>query len=349
MATERGISELSRPLHLTSIEWNHPQYRTSVMSCLVQGVYSMEVDRQKNQLGPKAQAPPWWDMNHFTLLETLIESDDSIYGAIFEYKYYNYYENIPSLRTPPRYVIAFRGTILKADTWFRDAANNLRIIFDSLHQGTRFAHAMFAIHKMVAKYNDASVWLTGHSLGAGLALLAGKTMARYGFFLETYIFNPPVSSFPLEQLFHSRVIKGAIRIAGCLVKAGVAKILKNLEVQDNDLSTNIASWTPYLYVNPRDPICSEYIGYFRNKRFMSKIGLSEIERIANENPLRSLFVETSSSPSPSYFSDGPLHLLPSAYMTVNFSESNNIRRAHGLRQWWDQSFNCKYVLYQFSS
>lgn len=83
---------------------------------------------------------------------------------------------------------------------------------------------------------------------------------------------------------------------------------------------------------------------------MSKIGLSEIERIANENPLRSLFVGTSSSsPSPSYFSDGPLHLLPSAYMTVNMSESNNIRRAHGLRQWWAISFNCKYVLYQFSS
>lgn len=193
----------------------------------------MDVDRKMNHLGPQAQAPPWWDMCYFTLLETLIESDGSIYGAIFEYKYYNYYQSILGLRTTPRYVIAFRGTILEADTWFRDAANNLRILFDSLQQGTRFADAMLAIHKMVAKYNDASVWLTGHSLGAGLALLAGKTMARYGIFLETYIFNPPVSSFPLEQLFHSRVVKGAIRIAGCLVKAGVAKILKNLEVNNH--------------------------------------------------------------------------------------------------------------------
>jgi len=309
----------------------------------------MEMDRQMNQLGPKAQAPPWWGMNHFTLRETLIDSDDSVYGAIFEYKYYNHYQNIPGFKTHPRYVIAFRGTILKVDTLFRDLANNLRIIFDSLHQGTRFAHAMLAVHKMVAKYKDTSVWLTGHSLGAGLALLAGKTMAKSGFFLETYIFNPPVSSFPLEQVFNSRVIKGGIRIAGCLVKVGVAKILKNLEAQDDDSSTNIASWIPYLYVHPRDPICSEYIGYFRNKRFMSKFGLGEIERIANENPLRSLFVGTSSSSSPSGFFNGPLHLLSSAYMTVNMSESDNIRRAHGLRQWWDKSFNWKYALYQFSS
>ncbi|KFK27704.1 hypothetical protein AALP_AA8G417600 [Arabis alpina] len=135
------------------------------------------------------------------------------------------------------------------------------------------------------------------------------------------------------------MLKGGIRLAGSLFKAGVAKIFKDLEGQEDYLAMNMVPWTPYLYVNPGDPICAEYIGYFKNKTFMSKIGLSEFERIATKNPLRSLLVGKKGTSSPSDFSTEPLHLLPSAYMTVNKNVSHDRRKAHGLDQWWDPSFN----------
>ncbi|VVB17397.1 unnamed protein product [Arabis nemorensis] len=307
----------------------------------------MEMDRQRKRVGAEAQAKRWWEDSHFTLLETLMEgSDSSIYGAIFEYNFSYNYQNFSSLRVPPRYVIAFRGTILTSQTWFSDARHDLRCIFDNLHHSPKFEHAMQAIHNMVVKYRDTSVWLAGHSLGAGLAVLAGKTMARFGFFLEAYIFNPPISSIPLETLIKCKMLKGGIRFGGSLLKAVVAKIFK---VQEDDLPMNIVRWTPYLYVNPADPICLEYIGYFKNKTFISKIGLSEIERTATRNPLRSLLVGKKKTSSPSEFANEPLHFLTSAYMTVNKNVSHDIRKAHGLDQWRDPSFNGEYVFYQFNS
>jgi len=82
---------------------------------------------------------------------------------------------------------------------------------------------------------------------------------------------------------------------------------------------------------------------------MSKIGLSEIERIAAKNPLRSLFVGKGGTSTPTDLSNEPLHLLPSAFMTVNTSWSQDRIKAHGLNQWWDPLFKGEYVLYQFSS
>ncbi|VVB14102.1 unnamed protein product [Arabis nemorensis] len=302
-----------------------------------------------NRVGPESQAKSWWEFFNFTLLETLIdESDSSIFGAIFEYKSSD--EELSNLGVSPRYVIAFRGTILKSKTWFRDVALDLRCVFDNLHHGTRFVHAMEAIHTVVAKHGQRSVWLAGHSLGAGLALLAGKTMSKLGFFLETYVFNPPISSLPLEKLLNHKLLNDGTRIAGSVLKAGVARIFKDLKVQQDDLAMNIAPWIPHLYVNPADPICSEYIGYFKNKSFMSKMGWSEMERIATKNPLRSLFmVGKVGTSSLSYLSTEPLHLLSSANMTVNKSGSYNSMVAHGLHQWWDPSFNGECVSYNFNA
>ncbi|CAA7043194.1 unnamed protein product [Microthlaspi erraticum] len=320
--------------------WNNSRYRTSVAARLVERVYLMEKNRVSEE--PSQLLP---EMLNFTLHETLIsECDNSIYGAIFEYSghYYDNHRNIPSLRTPPRYVIAFRGTDLKPDTMFCDALQDLRIAFGRLHRGTRFSHAIHAIMNMVAKHKDTSIWLAGHSLGAGLALLAGKTMAMSGVNLESYIFNPPIMTFPMEQISNCRLIKGGIGFTASVIKASIAKIFKDLE--EDDPSTSIASWTPNLYVNPRDLICAEYIGYFKNKKFMAKMKfLSKIERIASKYPIRSIF----------FGKDEPLHLLSSAYMTVNISESHGRRRAckprnwlnkrieaHRLHQWWDESINC---------
>ncbi|CAN7024700.1 unnamed protein product, partial [Brassica rapa subsp. trilocularis] len=152
-------------------------------------------------------------------------------------------------------------------------------------------------------------------------------MTRSGFPLECYLFNPPFSSIPIEKLVKSEKLKHGVRFAGSLVKAGVAMAVKAF--------MNLASCIPYLYVNPSDPICSEYIGYFKHRNKMFEIGAVKIERIATRNSFRSLLSGGGGGSSCSDSSSEPLHLLPSAYMTINTSKSPDFKRAHGIYQWWD--------------
>ncbi|KAG7551723.1 Fungal lipase-like domain [Arabidopsis thaliana x Arabidopsis arenosa] len=321
------------PFHLTSIDWTNPYHRTSVASSLVNGVYTLEADRLEERVGSEALAKPWWEFFHFTLLETLLDDDSSIYGAIFEYELYNVYENTPNVKVP-RYVIAFRGTVLKGKTWKFDLKLDLKCIFNTLHQGGRSMYALNAVRRMVDNHNHSAIWLAGHSLGAALVLLAGKTMTRVGFLLESYIFNPPISSIPLEQLPGGDIIKGVFQIAKSVVKATVAMALTDLQVPQDDPKT--ASWIPYLYVNPADPICAGYIDYFRHKTFMSEIGASHIERTGARKSVRSLLVGRKGKTLSSDLSSEPLHLLPSADMTVNKNKPTKSTTAHGLHQWWER-------------
>ncbi|KAL0720769.1 hypothetical protein Bca4012_035368 [Brassica carinata] len=315
-------------------------HRTSVASSLVKGVYTLERDRQEKLIGSESRAKPWWEFFDFTLLEILIDQNEGgcIYGAVFEYNLYNLHQNTPDVKLPPHYVIAFRGTVLGAETFVGDAKLDLRCVFNTLHRAARLVHAIEAIKRfktMVVKNREPAMWLAGHSLGAGLALVAGKSMVKDDTLLETHIFNPPISSIPLEHLLRSKMLKGVFRIAGSVVKATLAMVLKDLQVQEDDPKT--ASWIPYLYVNAKDPICSEYIGYFEHKTVMSMIGASKVERFGSGSSLRRrLLVGKRGTSSSSDLSTEPIHLLPSANMTVNRNKPTKSKSAHGLAQWWEQ-------------
>ncbi|XP_065633923.1 GDSL esterase/lipase At4g10955-like [Quercus suber] len=202
MASAEEIFHLSGPIHLTAIDWNNIYHRRSVAASLVKGVYMLENDRRQNRHGPQALALPWWDFFHFKLDHMLIDDVDlSICGAIYEYKYPS-----PALNIP-QYVIAFRGTILESDTVSRDFKLNLQSILNNLHRSSRFQLAMHCVHNTVALSRGASVWLAGHSLGSAMALLVGKNMAKIGYFLETYLFNPPFLSLPIEGGFKNETLK----------------------------------------------------------------------------------------------------------------------------------------------
>ncbi|XP_065633924.1 GDSL esterase/lipase At4g10955-like [Quercus suber] len=99
----------------------------------------------------------------------------------------------------------------------------------------------------------ASMWLTGHSLGSAMALLVGKNMAKIGYFLET-------------------VVKAGLMVS--------VKGRKHRKAQAYDPFVVLSPWVPYLFVNPDDPICSEYIGYFEHRKKMEEIGVRRIERLA---------------------------------------------------------------------
>lgn len=198
-------------------------------SCLVQGVYAKERDRENNRNGSESLATPWWKSFNFTLDESEIlydAFDGSIYGAVFQ-NMINY-ENTPnSIVVPPRYVIALRGTV-PSDV--SDWIHNSRIVLEKLHGGGKHMHVIRKIYSLVAKHGNTAVWIAGHSLGAGLALLAGKDMAMSGLPVEAYIFNPPISLIPLEQCGYNHELNFVYRLTRDLFKAGIAKVVDLDEV-----------------------------------------------------------------------------------------------------------------------
>lgn len=196
------------------------------------------MQRDKAKKRKPRLANPWWESFGFSLLETLTNRDDgSIYGAVYEF---NRYQKTPHLGKPPRYVIAFRGTMLCSETMKSDMKQNLRCLLNTLNQGRRFDNAIKAIKNVLGYHNveTESVWLAGHSLGAGIALLAGKAMARSGYLLQTYAFNPPNLGLLLEYLFDNEIFKGGVRIFGSFAKTAVASLC--------DLKVNKITLVPYV-------------------------------------------------------------------------------------------------------
>ncbi|KAM3681947.1 hypothetical protein ACB098_12G036300 [Castanea mollissima] len=342
MPSEREVFSLSGPVHLTAVDWNNIHQRRSIAASLVQGVYILERDRQQNRHGSQALALPWWDYFHFQLNHMLIDDDDlSIFGAIYEYKY-------PSAPNIPQYVIAFRGTITKSDTRLQDLKLDLQCVRNNLHQSSRFQLAMHYIHNIVASSKGASVWLAGHSLGSAMALLAGKNMAKIGYFLETYLLNPPFLSIPIEGGFKDERVKLGIRFASSVVKAGLSLTVNGSQhhkAQSHDPFVVLSAWVPYLFVNPADPICSEYIGYFEHRKKMEEIGVGKLEKVATRNSMRNLLSSALRMDS----GLEALHLLPSAYLTINRGQFPDFKCAHGIHQWWNPYFPCQSMLYKYNT
>ncbi|CAL0314525.1 unnamed protein product [Lupinus luteus] len=345
MASERESFDLSGPLHLTYIDWDNMYHRKSVAASLVQGVYILEKDRQEQRQSVNALAPPWWAFFNFQLHSTLVDDvDSSIFGAIYEF-------NPPSskcndnLHRSPRYVIAFRGTITKADSVSRDIELDMHFVRNGLHQTSRAEVAIQAVRNMVASVGDTHIWLAGHSLGSAMAMLTGKTMAKSSIFIESFLFNPPYVSAPIERIKDKKV-KHGLRIASSVITAGLTIAMKAKQ-QKKGLSSSfdsfdsLSAWVPCLFVNPSDPICSEYKGYFEHRRKMEEIGAGSIERLATQNSIGCLVMSAFGKESE------PLHLIPSASLTVNLSPSRDFKEAHGIHQWWKPDLCLESKLYKY--
>ncbi|XP_059662205.1 GDSL esterase/lipase At4g10955-like [Cornus florida] len=347
MASEREYFDLSGPLHLSNVDWKNVDHRRSVAASLVQGVYILERDRQEKRQGPQALAPPWWEFFDFQLCRQLVDDADfSIFGAIYEFK--PAASNCKDLTNGnPHYIIAFRGTITKGNAFSRDVELDLHFIRNGLHQTSRFEIAIQAVRNMVATYGNLNIWLAGHSLGSAMAMLAGKTMAKTGAFLEAFLFNPPFVSAPIERIKNVKV-KHGIRIASSVITAGFAFAMKvkqqNNQQQNNrsvDTFVALSAWTPGLFVHPDDHICSEYIGYFEHRKKMEEIGAGTIERLATQHSIGGLFMNAIGKES-----EEALHLLPSANLTLNLTPAEFFE-AHGIHQWWKPDLQLKSMLYKY--
>ncbi|CAJ2650743.1 unnamed protein product [Trifolium pratense] len=149
-------------------------HRKSVAASLVKGVYVLERDRQKQRKGPDSLAFPWWTFFHFQLLDTLVDDvDNSIFGAIYEFKPPPSIGNNALCRSP-HYVIAFRGTTIKPESFFRDMKLDLKILRHGLHRTSRSEIATETVRNMVASVggNGSNICLriAGSVLTAGLAI-----------------------------------------------------------------------------------------------------------------------------------------------------------------------------------
>ncbi|KAM3681956.1 hypothetical protein ACJW31_12G036800 [Castanea mollissima] len=324
MATEKQIFLKSGPGYLTgAVDWSNTHYRRSVVASLVEGVYILERDRQKNRQESQALAPPWWESFHFKLSQKLIENKDlSIFGAIYEYKY----PPSSSSRNIPHYVIAIRGTLIKRRTWSPDFKLNFQCLLNELHP--------------IKSKGESRVWLAGHSLGSAMALLAGKEMAKEGHLIETNLFNPPFCSFPLERAIKDERVKFRIRCVTSVFKTGLTALNGVVNGgQADDPFAVLSPWVPYyearvpyLFVNPDDLICSEYIGYFEHRKKMEDSGVGIFEMVATKNSTRNLCLSVLGMDS----GLEPLHLLPSADLTINRGQFPDIED-HGIQQWSGRS------------
>lgn len=326
------------------------EHQRTIAASLVQSVYILELDRHENREGSQAFANPWWEFFHFKLHSKLVDDVDlSIFGAIFELDLQSP-ECSLSISEMPYYVVAFRGTITQGVAFARDVLLDIDVVRNGLHRSSRFEIAVQAVQNLVAAVGHSTIWLSGHSLGAAMALLAGKNMAKKGIFLETFLFNPPYFSAPIEKI-QDKKVKHGIRFAGSLITAGLAFTMKanqriNGHQQKGDQSEDpfsaLSAWLPRLYVNPADHICSEYIGYFEHRRNMEDIGAGVIERFATQHSMTGLFMTAMGKET-----EEPLHLIPSAKLITNLGPSNDFKEAHGIRQWWKSDLHLQATDYKF--
>ncbi|MCL7045539.1 hypothetical protein MKW94_001701 [Papaver nudicaule] len=299
-------------LSLRTVNWQSEQNRRSILASLVKGVYVLENDRQHKRQACQALAPAWWKSFNFQLSRVLTdESDSSIFGAV--YKLTPNSNNFYPIGAP-RYVIAFRGTMLNKCNIIQDGKLNLKILTNKLHNTGRFEKALQAVENMVSEKGACNFWLAGHSLGAAIAMLSGKTMAKEGIFLESYLYNPPFIAAPMESIKGKkvkRVIFGA----------------RSLETTSEDLFTTLSLWVPNLFLNPSDPICSGYIRYFDKRETIESSGFEGIEMFEIQNSSEWLL---SNDFGNDYCSE-ELHLIPSARVTTSRTP---IQQAHNLSQWF---------------
>ncbi|KAM0874063.1 hypothetical protein ACQ4PT_037683 [Festuca glaucescens] len=324
---------------------NCPHHRRSVMASLVQGAYVLERDRQRNRQGPDALAPAWWKFFHFALRQELVDdADSSIFGAVYAFQPpYNILDPAAAA-SAPHYVVAFRGTITKKASASRDLELDLLLARSGgLERSTRFLVAMQTIRDVVSAAGHGRVWLAGHSLGSAISTLGGKIMARAGVLLPAFLFNPPFLSAPVERIPHKKV-KHGIRIAKSFVTAGVATVLN--KGGGDEAFAALARWVPNVLVNPADHISAEYVGYFDHRKKMEDIGAGAVGRLATRHSVTHLLLGIGKPGDCE-----PLHLFPSAVLTVNRGPSPNFKTAHGIHQWWkpDLALQCSSYSYAWSA
>lgn len=322
------------------------EHRRCIAACLVKGTYVLENDRTLCRMESKALAPAWWKSFHFQLMGVLTDRsfmhrrDQFIFGAIYEHM-------APPPRHPsaPRYIVAFRGTMPLHPKAVHDFCLDFKVIFNTLPDSKRCKRARLDVESLLATIPaDSDVWLTGHSLGASVALDVGRAMmldSKQGRNLPTFLFNPPqVSLAPvINKLLLSEPVKTKIHDANNLLKAGLGLVLSPHRRHMEEVFQKLSPWVPSLYVHDKDIVCQGFIDHFEQRRQLEKSfhGLAGSAIKLSYRDMLYSFVRSKEKELP--------HLLPSATLWRNSSMDKDVNwlhrpfHAHELQQWWKTDAN----------
>ncbi|KAF3328466.1 GDSL esterase/lipase [Carex littledalei] len=317
-----------------------PHDQRVVAASLVQATYILENDRENKRVGPKALAPAWWQPFNFDCIEVLKDNyDSSVFGCIYEFK--PPFSPHPSA---PRFVVTLRGTLPDLRHGFQDGLLDLLVIIGGINKSMRFEAALDAVQKLITDYETVDIWLAGHSLGASIATVTGKYIAKTDIHLKTFLFNPPFASIPLDWFSSlDNKSKEHLRIFKAIFKGGVSLLMQNQRKKSHDEFSKLATWTPYLFVNPQDPISTSYIAYFEERKKIDGKIIGRIEQVATRTSLREICSDVLGQGSEMS------HLLPSASLAVNLKKFNGFYESHGIHQWWQPDISLKFNDYHYQT
>ncbi|KAJ3697962.1 hypothetical protein LUZ61_001667 [Rhynchospora tenuis] len=307
------------------------------MACLVQATYVLESDRKKSR---EPLAPDWWMSFGFELVNTFIDDkDSSIFGAIYRNTRYNN-------RTPqaPRFVIAFRGTIQEATNIHSDISHDLLVNDSDLDFTSQLKKTMQQIVYHISEFGAEATFLAGHSLGSTMAMLVGANLATKGIYLKTFLFNLPsclteeessrrliawfiqitpwvagfagaVGMFPLAAIAYLSTALSLVTSSSLVAATGIAALTSLaalagtsvLKLKKRSRLEEMSLFAPYIFVNPEDPACKNWIPYFCNQPRGNK--RSRLE-----------------------FAD----FVESAVLKINSVPGQGMLKAQSLKQWWQQ-------------
>ncbi|KAJ3695053.1 hypothetical protein LUZ60_000430 [Juncus effusus] len=317
--------EVSGPKHLTTVNWSNPHHQRSIMACMVQGAYVVERDRIKQR--KQRLAPDWWENFHYELVDKVIDvHDHSIYGIVLRFKQHQVSPatTVYNRDAAPRFVIAFRGTMVEKGQAIRDVFLDLRLCMGSLNKTSRIQNAILMVEKFVKDFGASNVWLTGHSLGASTATIIGKYMAKEkDIHLKTFLFNPPFAEIPCE------LIPDGIHMAKTFFKGALTYILEDQRKKSQKNFAKLTLWTPYLFVHHADLISMGYIKYFKQRKDLEGTEASGVAQLATRSSVREMISNL--------FRKGSemSHLLPSASLNVSRKRMDNFIMTHMIFPWWE--------------
>jgi hypothetical protein len=293
-----------------------------------------------------ALAPPWWESFNFRLMEVLEDeafNKKSIFGAIFEH--------VPLPEAPrhpssPQYIVAFRGTMPCHPKIVQDIHVDLTVIANTLPSSKRSELARLAVVNLLTRIamgkagglENCAIWLTGHSIGASMALDVGRgMMSDHGLNLPTFLFNPPqVSLGPaINLLLPSETVWREMQVASNLVKAGLGLVLNPHRKRMEALFERLSPWAPNLYLHDKDLVCQGFINYFEQRQQMHDRFSAGVAKSATTLSYRDMFFSAVGKEKERS------HLLPSATLWKNSSMRKDVQglhqtslAAHDLQQWW---------------
>ncbi|KAJ8616292.1 hypothetical protein MRB53_035664 [Persea americana] len=308
------FNEVGERAHLRPVDWRNPDHKRIVAACLVEGSECSFMTKMTPSMEP------------FTGLNIL-----------------------PTCLQKLQNVIAFRGTVLKPESFKEDVKLNIQILHQRFHKKKRTIKATGEVES-VLKDNPGPVWLAGHSLGSALAIQAGKKEAEKGVFLETFLFNPPYPSLGPE-IIGDKEIRNWFQKKKRKLKIKLANRIKGYKQIHEDIVkfAKLSEWSPHVFVNQNDRICSGYIGYFKQRKMSSlEINSIEFEWVLDAMySTRALFKDAVKRAFKKKSDYEPFYLFPCASLTINTGDGDEERESHEIRQWWMEDFQPKKTPYSF--